>query len=96
MTGDALQPVRIYYTVPDRAFVTRKLRIEGGQDMPEVEDIPLIPEDETPEFRDLSNCLPFRHLRAFEHWRGNTHLALAAIIARVARKASGLDDADEP
>ena len=40
------------------------------------------PEEETPDFRDLATTLQFRLVRAFEHWRGNTHLTLAAIIRR--------------
>jgi len=33
-------------------------------------------------FRDLATTLQFRFVRAFEHWRGNTHLTLTAIIVR--------------
>ena len=57
-------------------------RLASKEDVPLVEDFPLTPEEETPEFRDLSNTLQFRFVRAFEHWRGNTHLTLSQIIVR--------------
>ena len=47
-----------------------------------VEDFPLAPEEETPDFEHLATGLQFRFLRALEHWRGNTHLTLTAIIVR--------------
>jgi hypothetical protein len=47
-----------------------------------VEDFPLAPEEETPEFQHLATGLQFRFVRAVEHWRGNTHLTLTAIIVR--------------
>ena len=47
-----------------------------------VEDFPLAPEEEIPDFRHLANTLQFRLVWALEHWRGNTHLTLAAIIKR--------------
>jgi hypothetical protein len=62
------------------AFVER--RIKSKEDVPMVEDFPLAPEEETPDFQHLANTLKFRFIRAFEHWRGNTHLTLAAIIVR--------------
>lgn len=40
------------------------------------------PEEEAPEFQDLPTGLQFRFFRAVEHWRGNTHLTLTAIIMR--------------
>ena len=52
-------------------------------DLPLVEDFPLAPEEETPDFRDLTMTLRFRSLRAFEHWKGNTGLTLADVIHRV-------------
>jgi len=52
-------------------------------DVPLVEDLPLHPEEETTDFRDLGMTLRFRGLRAFEHWKGNTHLTLAEVIHRV-------------
>ena len=35
-----------------------------------VEDFPLAPEEETPDFQHLANTLKFRFIRAVEHWRG--------------------------
>jgi hypothetical protein len=62
-------------------FVQRKLK--NREDVPMVEDFPLAPEEETPEFRDLAITLQLRGIRALEHWNGNTHLTLAAIIKRM-------------
>jgi hypothetical protein len=61
-------------------FLERRTRSE--EDVPMVEDLPLDPEEETPDFRNLATTLQLRFVRAFEHWRGNTHLTLAAIIMR--------------
>ncbi|MBM3790760.1 MAG: hypothetical protein FJW35_10500, partial [Acidobacteria bacterium] len=52
--------------------------LESKRDVPLVEDFPLIPEEETPEFRELAVTLHLRGVRALEHWQGNTHLTLAA------------------
>lgn len=57
-------------------------QLESQEDVPMVEDLPLAPEEETPDFKHLTTTLQFRLLRAFEHWRGNTHLTLTAIIVR--------------
>jgi hypothetical protein len=57
-------------------------RLADKDDIPMVEDFPLAPEEETPDFRHLATALGFRFVRAVEHWRGNTHLTLAAIIVR--------------
>ncbi len=68
---------------PERAIAEcLERKIEGGQDVPTVEDFPLYPEEETPEFQQLATALEFRLIRAVEHWRGNTHLTLTAIIVR--------------
>lgn len=61
-------------------------RLERKEDVPMVEDLPLAPEEETPDFKHLATTLLFRFLRAFEHWQGNTHLTLAAIILRTAQQ----------
>jgi len=50
--------------------------------VPIVEDFPLAPEEETPEFRDLNMTLMFRAIHAWEHWRGNNELTLADVIHR--------------
>jgi hypothetical protein len=57
-------------------------RIKNQEDIPLVEDLPLAPEEETPDFRNLATGLQLRYIRAVEHWRGNTHLTLTAIIMR--------------
>jgi hypothetical protein len=58
-------------------------RLASGEDVPLVEDFPLAPEEETSEFQHLE--LALRFVRAMEHWRGNTHLTLAAIIVRLTK-----------
>jgi len=65
-------------------FVER--RLASGEDVPMVEDFPLAPEEETPEFRDLATTLQLRSVRALEHWWGNTHLTLSAIIVRTLKE----------
>jgi hypothetical protein len=69
-----------------RASLERKLA--SKEDVPMVEDLPLAPEEETPEFRDLATTLGFRFVRAFEHWKGNTHLTLTAIIVRMVEEGA--------
>jgi len=61
-------------------------RLKSKEDVPLVEDFPLVPEEETPEFRELATTLHLRGVRALEHWQGNTHLTLAAIIARTVKE----------
>ncbi len=68
-------------------------RLKSKEDVPMVEDFPLAPEEETPEFQHLANTLQFRFVRAVEHWRGNTHLTLTAIIVRTVEE--GLPDVPE-
>jgi hypothetical protein len=70
-------------------FIKRKLA--SGEDVPMVEDFPLAPEEETPEFRDLAVTLQLRAIRAFEHWQGNTHLTLTAIIVRTVEQGAQAD-----
>jgi hypothetical protein len=55
-------------------------------DVPLVEDFPLAPEEETPEFFHLTMTLQWRTVRAYEHWQGNTHLTLAEIIHSTVEK----------
>lgn len=59
-----------------------EVRLKSGDDVPLVEDYPLAPEEETPDFQHLATGLQFRFVRAVEHWRGNTHVTLTAIIVR--------------
>jgi len=65
-------------------FLERRLR--SKEDVPLVEDFPLAPGEETPEFRDLTTSLQLRLARAVEHWRRNTHLTLTAIIMRTSEE----------
>ena len=64
-------------------------RLESGEDVPLVEDYPLAPEEETPEFMHLATALRFRFIRAVEHWQGNTHLTLTTIIIRTVQQNMG-------
>lgn len=57
-------------------------KLASKKDVPMVEDFPLHPEEETPDFRDLATALGFRFVRAVEHWKGNTALTLTQIITR--------------
>ncbi|MEW6745106.1 MAG: hypothetical protein AB1486_20315 [Planctomycetota bacterium] len=57
-------------------------KLASQKDVPMVEDFPLAPEEETPEFRDLAVTLGLRFVRAVEHWKGNTDLTLTQIIVR--------------
>ncbi len=65
----------------ERAFAADlQRRFDEGEDVPLVEDLPLAPEEETSDFRDLSTLLGMRTVRAEERWRGNTHITLLHII----------------
>jgi hypothetical protein len=62
--------------------------IKSKEDVPMVEDFPLAPEEETPDFQHLATGLQLRLVRAVEHWRGNTELTLAAIIIRAVEEGA--------
>jgi hypothetical protein len=64
-------------------------RIKSKKDVPMVEDFPLAPEEEMPEFRDLAMTLQLRVVRAAEHWKGNTHVTITAIIMRMVEEGMG-------
>ncbi len=71
----------------ERAAAKRmEKKLKEGKDVPLVEDFPLAPEEETPDFQHLAMTLNLRFVRAFEHWRGNTHLTLTAIIMRTVQE----------
>ena len=71
----------------ERAAAKRtEKNLKEGKDVPLVEDFPLAPEEETPDFQHLAMTLNLRFVRAFEHWRGNTHLTLTAIIMRTVQE----------
>ncbi len=63
-------------------------KIKSKEDVPMVEDFPLAPEEEPPDFRHLATGLQLRLVRAVEHWRGNTDLTLAAIIIRAVEEGA--------
>jgi hypothetical protein len=65
------------------AAASLEQRLKNKEDVPLVEDFPLAPEEETPDFKHLATTLRLRFARAVEHWRGNTHLTLTAIIVRM-------------
>lgn len=74
--------VRTMEDAEGAATASLQRKLASKKDVPMVEDFPLAPEEETPEFRDLATTLGFRFVRAMEHWNGNTDLTLAAIIVR--------------
>jgi hypothetical protein len=59
-----------------------------ARDIPLVEDFPLAPEEEQPDFVHLRMTLQFRLMRAFEHWNGNEHMTLTDIIERYVRQVA--------
>jgi hypothetical protein len=75
--------VRTVEDLDRAAQVSMERKLKNREDVPIVEDFPLAPEEETPDFRDLTITLQLRGIRALEHWNGNTHLKLAAIIMRM-------------
>ncbi len=58
------------------------------RDVPLVEDFPLAPEEETPDFMHLAMILQLRSLRAYEHWKGNTKLILQDLIYRLVEQGA--------
>jgi hypothetical protein len=63
-------------------------RLESKEDVPLVEDFPLAPEEETPDFQHLALTLQLRFARAMEHWRGNVDVTLTALIVRMVEQAN--------
>jgi hypothetical protein len=57
------------------------------KDIPLVEDLPLHPEEETPDFRDLMMTIRLRSIRAFHHWKGNK-LTLGDVIDQVVQNGT--------
>jgi hypothetical protein len=58
-------------------------RLKSGQDVPLIEDFPLAPEEETPDFTYLMITLQLRVIRAMEHWRGNSDVTLTTLVLRM-------------
>lgn len=77
-----LMGVRTMEDAERAAAANLQRRLASKEDVPMVEDFPLAPEEETPDFRHLATTLGFRLARAVEHWHGNTDLTLLAIIIR--------------
>ena len=72
----------------ERVYTERsERRRASGADIPMIEDFPLSPEEETPDFQHLDIALTLRYIRAYEHWQGNTGETLAMLIHRVFSKA---------
>jgi len=69
----------------DRYYEDRR---RARRDVPLVEDFPLAPEEETPDFMHLAMTLRLRSLRAYEHWNGNTSVTLQDIIYRLAEQGA--------
>jgi hypothetical protein len=61
-------------------------KLQSKEDVPLIEDFPLAPEEETPDFGHLAFTLQLRLIRAMEHWRGNTDLTLTALIMRTVQE----------
>jgi len=86
--GRELKGARTMEDVERVAAKSLERRLQSKEDVPLVEDFPLAPEEETPDFRDLMITLQLRFVRAMEHWRGNTDLTLAALIVRMVKEGS--------
>lgn len=79
---DDFRDVRSLEDADAAAAARMERKLQDSKDVPLVEDFPLAPEEETPDFLHLAMTLRFRFVRAFEHWRGNTHLTLTSVIMR--------------
>lgn len=60
------------------------------RDVPLVEDFPLAPREETPDFKHLTITLELRMFRAHEHWNGNPVILRDIIERLMASDAAGL------
>lgn len=68
-------------------------RMESDKDVPLVEDMPLYPEEEAPDFRNLEMLL-LRMILATERWKGSTHLTLSRLIIGVMTGTLDMPGAD--
>jgi hypothetical protein len=84
--GRELKGARTMEDVERVAAKSLGRRLQSKEDIPLVEDFPLAPEEETPDFKDLMITLQLRLVRAMEHWRGDTDLTLAALIVRMVKE----------
>jgi hypothetical protein len=44
-----------------------------------VEDLPLYPEEEAPDFQEFGTVLALRAARAMEHWYGHTGVTVGSL-----------------
>ena len=78
----------------ERVIEERERRdIANKIDIPMVEDFPLSPEEETPDFLHLSTILQLRYVRAVEHWNGNTDVTLRSLVKRMVKEGLQRDTA---
>jgi hypothetical protein len=59
-----------------------------GEDVPMVEDLPLYPEVETPDFQELATVLSLRAARAMEHWNGHTEVTIGSLLRLAAAQGN--------
>ncbi|HRI71064.1 MAG TPA: hypothetical protein PK156_42825 [Polyangium sp.] len=64
-------------------------RRQERRDVPLVEDFPLAPREETPDFKHLTITLELRMFRAHEHWNGNPVILRDIIERLVASDVAG-------
>jgi hypothetical protein len=68
------------------AFVHEQL-VRRDRPLPDVEDCPLYPEEESPDFRDLDFLLRLRFVLACDHWQGRTERTLRDVIVDALARA---------
>ncbi len=79
-----------------RAAAAQAERRARGDDVPLVEDFPLDPGEETPDFRHLETTLQLRLVRAVARWRGDTSMTLESLIHELVRRGSLKGDVVKP
>jgi hypothetical protein len=72
--GRELKDARTKEDVERVAAESFDRRLKRKEDVPEIEDFPLAPEEETPEFTHLMITLQLRLIRAMEHWSSRVFL----------------------
>jgi hypothetical protein len=80
--GEALARLgpRGVQSMADLEALAGDLAARAAPDVPMVEDFPLCPEEESPDFAALKLTLDLRFLRAMEHSRGRTEVTLRSLI----------------
>ena len=72
---------RMVQETPNKAEALQRF-IQGdflGEDLPMVEDLPLYPEEEAPDFQEFGTVLALRAARAMEHWYGHTGVTVGSL-----------------